>query len=132
MYIRAGLNAYAMEDFDEDLIWDSLMESAKTKIDYDAFAALFPFPANNFLSSVIYGYAMRKDADAITANIVSQTVMTGNFVHRNQLHSMVDRMRQEIGLEIQLTSDALGKLARGDDPEEIYRDIAAVLNAGGQ
>ena len=118
-----------MPEFDEDLIWDTIMESAKTKVDFPAFEALFPFPANNFLSSVIYGFAMQKEADAIVANIVTQTAMTGNFVHRNQLLEMVQSMQPAIDAEVTLTTAALRDLARGEDPEDVYRTIQRVLNA---
>lgn len=116
-----------MPEFDEDLIWDSIMESAKTKIAYAAFEALFPFTPDNFLSSIIYGFAMKRSPEAITANIVTQTKMTGNIVDDTVLADFVASSRPAIAQEIELTAQALNELARGTDPEAVYRKISAEL-----
>lgn len=118
-----------MPEFDEDLIWDTIMDSGKHRIDYPAFAAFFPFKADNFLSSVIYGFAMNRGIEAIAANIAAQVSQTGNAVDTAALQEFIARSRDALHVETRLTADALRRLARGEDPERIYQDVLEALSA---
>lgn len=122
-----------MEEFDEDLIWDTIMESGQSRIDYDAFSAFFPFRPDNFLSSVIYGFAMDRSPDAIAGNIAAQVSQTGNAVSLQELTAFIEESRAALNLESELTSYALAALARGADPEGVFQYVkAGLLGPGGE
>src|SRR4051812_41117376 len=116
-----------MANFDEDLIWDTIMESAKPMIDYPAFAALFPFNPDNFLSSIIYGFAVNRTAQTITDKIAAQVFMTGNEVNKDALHHFVAESQQALSNQIALTMKALQMLNAGEEPELIYYTIVKAL-----
>ena len=79
-----------MTEFDEDQIWDTIMESAKSIIDYKAFAALFPFNPDNFLSSIIYGFSVARSTEVIADKISAQVFMTGNTVDKVALSQFIE------------------------------------------
>ena len=116
-----------MTDFDEDQIWDTIMESAKTKIDYPAFSALFPFNPDNFLSSIIYGFAVGRPATVIADKIAAQVFMTGNEVDKETLLSFVEGGEMALAQQIALTVQALQMLNAGEEPELIYETVVKAL-----
>ena len=116
-----------MESFNEDLIWDTIKDRAKDRIDYAGFAALFPFDPDNFLSSIIYGYAVGRPPQVITDKISSQVLMTGNTVDGEALGRFVAGSGTLLASEIALTVRALQMLNSGEDPEDVYELIAASL-----
>src|SRR5947199_10586759 len=110
-----------MDDFDEDLIWDTIMESAKGKIDYKSFAALFPFSPDNFLSSIIYGFAANSSREVIVDKISAQVFMTGNLVDKASLLLFIEDNHPALKDEIAVTVRALKMLNDGIDPELVYK-----------
>ncbi len=117
-----------MEAFSEDLIWDSIKDHAKGRIDYPAFASFFTMDPDNFLSSTIYGFAVGQDAEAITNKIVAQVYMTGNFLNRPALRAFIEDNQSALQAEIALTRRVLHLLNDGEEPEEIYSMVLASLN----
>jgi hypothetical protein len=118
-----------MTEFDEDLIWDTIMEHGRTRIDHVAFAAFFPFNADNFLSSIIYGFAMERPVATIAGNIAAQVSQTGNVVDLPALTAFVEGSREALRTETDLTRMALRELARGEDSELIFKSVQQGLDA---
>ena len=118
-----------MADFEEDQIWDTIMESAKSRIDYAAFASFFPFNPDNFLSSVIYGYATGRSADVITIKIADQVSMTGNRVDTDALLAFVEDSQSKLAQQVQLTIKALQMMNAGEEPELVYETVVKELAA---
>jgi hypothetical protein len=118
-----------MNDFSEDQIWDTIMESAKDKIQYEAFAALFPFNPDNFLSSIIYGFAVSRSGDLIAEKIAAQVFMTGNTVNKEALGLFINQSQLALQLEIALTAKALHLLDDGEEPELVYNTVLEALNS---
>ena len=116
-----------MSEFDEDQIWDTIMESAKGMIDYNAFAALFPFNPDNFLSSIIYGFAVNRSAQVIADKITAQVFMTGNEVDKDFLLRFVEESETSLSHQINLTAQAMQLLNAGEEPEVIYEGIVKAL-----
>ena len=116
-----------MDDFDEDLIWDTIMESGKSKIDYAAFGALFPIKPDNFLSSMIYGFAVGLPPEVITDKIVSQITATGNTVDEDALFGFVLDSQPALALQIALNVKVIQMLNAGEEPELVYEMVVNSL-----
>ena len=116
-----------MSEFDEDKIWDTIMESAKSIIDYKAFAALFPFNPDNFLSSIIYGFSVNRTAQVIADKIAAQVFMTNNEVDKDILRRFVEESETSLIHQIALTAQAMQMLNAGEEPEDIYEAIVKAL-----
>ena len=112
-----------MDEFSEDQIWDTITEQAKGKIDYRRFQALFPFNPDNFLSSIIYGFAVNRGKEVIADKISAQVVMTGNSVDRQALTQFIEDSRSLLGNEIMLTIKALQMLDDGTEPESVFTTL---------
>lgn len=117
-----------MNEFSEDQIWDAIMESAKSKVDYDAFAGLFTFNPDNFLSSIIYGFATGKGPGSIADKISTQVYMTRNFVDKAALTAFIDQAGPLLHQEIALTIRALNMLNDGEEPETVYQTVSEALH----
>lgn len=116
-----------MSDFDEDMIWDTIMESAKRVIDYNTFAAFFPFNPDNFLSSIIYGFAVGRSADVISGKISAQAFMTGNTVNESALLGFIKDSHSALSHQVALTTKALQMMNAGAEPVLVYETIKNAL-----
>jgi hypothetical protein len=115
-------------DISEDEIWDTITASAKGKIDYAGFAALFPFNPDNFLSSIVYGFAIDRSTEVIAGKISAQVFMTGNTVDENALSHFIEGSHSKLKKEVTLTKMALQMLNDGDEPLEVYQFVLNSLN----
>ena len=116
-----------MANFNEDEIWDAIMESAKGKVDYERFTALFPFNPDNFLSSIIYGFSVGRSAEVITEKISAQVFMTGNTVDKGALSQFIEEHQSKLTEETTLTTKAFQMLDDGTEPELVYETISEAL-----
>ena len=116
-----------MEQITEDLIFDTIMESARGKVDYAAFEALFPFNPDNFLSSIIYGFALGTPIEVIVGRIATQVNMTGNTVDQQSLMIFIEDNTPLIAEEVKAKQVVLRMLDDGDELEDIYKVVAGML-----
>ena len=117
-----------MEEFSEDQIWDTITAHAKGKIDYEAFAAFFHFEPDNFLSSIIYGFAVNRSVEVIADKIAAQVTMTGNAVDKAALSRFIEQSEPALQQEIGLTIRVLGMLNDGEEPRDVYGIVLEVLD----
>ena len=118
-----------MDEFSEDQIWDTITGQAKGIIDYKRFERLFPFNPDNFLSSIIYGFAVNRSKEVIVEKISAQVFMTGNSVDRPALSLFIEESLPLLENEIALTIKALQMLDDGMEPEFVF---ATLLGPVGQ
>jgi hypothetical protein len=112
-----------MDDFDEDLIWDTIRDNAKSRIDYERFAALFPINPDNFLSSILYGFAVGSSKEVIADKISTQVLMTCNTVNKQALLRFIEDNQSSLSHQIALTARALLLLEDGEEPEQVYQYV---------
>ena len=116
-----------MDEISEDQIFDTIMESAKEKIDYPSFAAMFPFNPDNFVHSTIYGLALGTRPPAIARKIAVQVSMTCNFVDEPALIQFIEENESALGREITSMQMALKMLNSGDELQDVYEAVMKSL-----
>jgi len=126
-YLYSFNQTMDVEDFSEDQIWDAIKDNAKCKIDYAGFAALFPFDPDNFLSSIIYGFAVGRSNEIIADKISAQVFMTGNSIDSQALDLFIEGSQSLLKKEIEVTVKALQMLDDGAEPEEVYETVSRSL-----
>src|SRR5688572_21951454 len=117
-----------MPDFDEDLIWDTITEKAKSRVDYARFSAFFPFSPDNFLSSAIYGFAVGRSPQLIADKIAAQVQMTGNTVDVDELRDFIADSEAPLSKLADLTRVCLKALEEGEDEEVVYNMVLSALS----
>jgi hypothetical protein len=116
-----------MDEISDDLIFDTIMESAKERIDYPAFAAMFPFNADNFVSSMIYGLALGSRPPAIARKIAVQVSMTCNFVDEPAVVEFIEGNETALAREVSTMQMALRMLNDGDELQTVYEAVLEAL-----
>jgi len=112
---------------EESLIWDSIISSAQTKIDYAAFESFFSEMAEDILLKIIIGFASGKSNSIISAEIFSNILLMGYHVNYDELKIIMEDKDKELGLEIYLAQLASSMLENGSNPISVYNSIQQLL-----
>jgi len=128
-YLYSSIKVLDVAEFNEDQIWDAIKDNAKGKIDYAVFASLFPFDPDNFLSSIIYGFAVSRSNEVIEDKIAAQVFMTGNAVDRQALRRFIEESHSLLKEEIAATVMALKMLDDGAEPETVFDTVIEALSS---
>ena len=122
------------DNFNEDLIsleknkiWDSIISSAKTKIDYSAFENLFSKKAEDMLLKIIVDFASDKSEIFICADIRSEFFTRGYDLNLDELKKIISNKDKKLRLEIFLTQLASSMLKNGSNPISVYNNIQQLL-----
>lgn len=109
----------------QDLIFDRITNSAKTRFDYKKFESDFEglphHVAENFLFAIIAGFATGKDEKEISLKLFNDILMMGFIFEKNQLEEFLIDKKKLLSKEIFVMQTSLGML--DDNSDEI-----AVLN----
>ena len=123
-----------ISDEELDQITDYILESAKTRFDYSEFLAEFPqvdelFVEENILFPIIAGKAHEETDYEIAAKMNSAFLNSGFQMSIEDLHEMIEKKGQELGLEILAFGIAADSLQQGANPAEVLHQISQLLKS---
>lgn len=111
----------------EELIWDTITDSAKKRFDYDAFENKFGDHADYILFMTIVGYSIDESKEVITGNILSQVLMSGYKTNRDEIYDFIRDKEEKLKFEIFAANLAGRMLENGDDPIDVLQSINKIL-----
>lgn len=116
----------------ENIIWDTITDSAKTKFDYDSFAKPFldfdeQIP-ENILFKVIISLAAKEKAEVISYTILNELIMIGFKVDKSEIDNFIKEKGELLKLEIYCSQLASDMLQNGDDTSFVLKSIKQLLD----
>lgn len=116
----------------QDIVWNTITDSAKTRFDYAAYAlALSEFDdgtmAENILFMTIVGLAEERPIDAIVSEVSNQLLVLGLGLDGDDLRDFVKERLNDLPLEIKATSQALTFFDMGIKPPGVLVQIRSIL-----
>ncbi|PWI29767.1 hypothetical protein DI383_08385 [Flavobacteriaceae bacterium LYZ1037] len=119
-------------DEELDLVTECLLNSAKTRFDYEAFKnELEPveqdFIDYNILLEIITGKASGESNLLISAKILSKFLMLGYMTSKEDIIEMINQKETELGLEIMASRIAMDSLQNGVHPTLVIKQISILL-----
>lgn len=127
---RCAVYLYFM-NLDEDLIWETILESAKLRFDYNRYIARFePYEmqlSQNLLLEVIVGIAAGKNELILAWEISNEFVIFGKDVPFNKIINFIDEKKELFQHEVQMVRYANEQLEIGKPPSEIYPTVNQYL-----
>ncbi|TAG58427.1 MAG: hypothetical protein EAZ27_01550 [Cytophagales bacterium] len=111
----------------EDVIYDNITNSAKTKFDYSSFSEGFDKIndnlADNLLFKTLVEFASRKEKKIIAHILFNQILLTGFIVELEDLNEFVNDKDDVLKLEIFLVEMANTMLEQGLPPLHVLKTI---------
>jgi hypothetical protein len=116
----------------EDIVWDTITESAKKRFDYLSFRGTFADMhndnvADNVLFMTIAGHAAGDSTDQIAADINQQFLLIGCSLEGDFKQFVVDR-RSDLFREIEAAKQALAFFDMGSQTPGILVQVRSILN----
>jgi hypothetical protein len=116
----------------EDIVWDTITESAKKRFDYHSFRRKFADMhhdnvADNVLFMTIAGHAAGDSTDQIAADINQQFLLIGCSLEGDFKQFVVDR-RSDLFREIEAAKQALAFFDMGAQTPGILVQMRSILN----
>jgi len=115
----------------ENLIWNTITESAKKRFDYDKFEKPFIDTdrtiAENILFNIIVEYANETNSEIITAKIFNDLLISGFNTDRNEFEIFIDSLKTILKVEIFTVRIANDMMQKGIDEVEVLKNINQLL-----
>jgi|JI6StandDraft_1071083.scaffolds.fasta_scaffold49844_2 hypothetical protein len=116
----------------EDIVWDTITDSAKTRFDYAEFASgLSEFDdgtmADNMLFLTIMGHAQKQSVEAIANDLSNQCLMLGLGGDPAALLEFVADRGRDLPLEIKAANQALAFYEMGLQTPGILVQVRSIL-----
>jgi len=117
----------------EEIIWNTITDSAKTRFDYAAFQyGLSQFDrdgimAENILFMTIMGHAQERSVDSIVADVKGQLLGLGLGYKNDELEKFVAERLNDLQREIKAAGQALVFLEMGLKPPGILVQVRSIL-----
>lgn len=118
----------------EDIVWNTITDSAKTRFDFAEFASdLSEFDdgtmANNMLFLTIIGHAQKQSSDNIVNDLSNHFLMVGLGGDRAELLKFVVARGCDLTLEIKAAEHALALYDMGLQTPAILVQVRSVLKS---
>ncbi len=117
----------------EDIIWDTIISSAKARLDCKSFDAVFQEIghdniAENVLLKIIVGFSSGETKEDIAAQLKTDMLLIGYGFEDKGLESLLANKEEELRSEIHVTKFALSMLEQGTHPGTILNAVRQMLN----
>ncbi|AIM36259.1 hypothetical protein ACFX5U_04310 [Sphingobacterium sp. SG20118] len=120
-----------MEASVEYEIWDSIVNSAKTRFDYNHILSLFKNTdseiIDKFLFHVLVAFACGEEHATISTNLFNELQQIGFDCSEQQIDQFIADKHERFNIEIYATYIAFSLLEDGEDPETITATIHNLL-----
>jgi hypothetical protein len=116
----------------EDIVWDAITDSAKTRFDYQAFERVFSDTGSshlpeNVLFLTIVGHAAEHSPDEIVADINRELALLGIGVSESDLRDFVTERRGDLKREVLATMTARALFEQGAKPPGVLVQVRSIL-----
>jgi hypothetical protein len=116
----------------EELIWDRITNSAKTRFDYTTFAKEFneidENIAENILFKTIVGFASKKTKSELSFELFNEILLIGYKCDIKEIRVFIDDKEELLKLEIYVSQLAGSMLQNGQDPLSVLQFANQLLN----
>lgn len=116
----------------EDIVWNAITDSAKSKFDYSSFEEQFKEIdedlADNILFTIIIGLASKKTKELISHELFNQIMMMGLHWKLEDIKSFIADKDKLFSSEIFSSTIAYSLLEEGNDPYVVLNSINQLLN----
>lgn len=116
---------------DELLIWDTIVEHAKTKIDYPYYSKMFEgqdeHVLEKFLFHILAAFASGESHSTISTNLHNELINVGFNFTEKQIDEFIEDKHVVFSPEIYATYLTFHMLEEGVDVEEVSQSVDAVL-----
>ena len=118
----------------EDIVWDTITDSAKKRFDYNNFKKIFEDlneenVAENILFLIILGYVDEKSNSEIIVDINNNLLLLGCSFTDNDLRGFLENKNVELKNEIRAADVALSLLSQGVGIPGILVQIRSILTS---
>lgn len=118
-------------NLDENLIWETILESAKLRFDYNYYDSHFEpdesYLSQNLILEMIVGLAAKKNDLILALEISHELCIYGKVVALNKIINFIEEKKYLFQPEIQMVQYANKQLETGKLPSEIYPEINKYL-----
>jgi hypothetical protein len=116
----------------EEIIWNTITNSAKKRFDYNKFAATFQnipndHVAENVLFKVISEFSTGKDINSVAASLRTQMLIVGYVFAIRELVELLANKEEKLKQEIQVTRIARTMLADGSPSDMTLAVVQKML-----
>jgi hypothetical protein len=116
----------------EDIVWNTITESAKNRFDYENFREVFAEMGNdtvpeNVLFMTIVGHAAGHSADEITAEIKQSFTLIAYSLDEDYLRKFIEDRRSDLFREIEAAKQALAFYEMGLQTPGILVQVRSIL-----
>ena len=116
----------------EDIVSDTIMESAKTRFDYHEYESIFTDTGSahlpeSVLRMTIEGYAMEHSPEEIVADINRDLALLGIGFPEADLRRFVDEKKVELKREVLAAIVAVALFEQGAKPPGVLVQVRSIL-----
>lgn len=116
----------------EDIVSDTIMESAKTRFYYHEFESIFSDTGNSHLPEIVLrmtieGYAMEHSPEEIVANVNREIALRSIRFPEADLRRFVEAKKVELKREILATIVAVALFDQGAKPPGVLVQVRSIL-----
>jgi hypothetical protein len=120
----------------EDIIWNTITDSAKTRFDYETFESTVSEYderiAENMLFMTLLGHAQDKGAESIASELSMKLLLIGLGGANDEIKEFVGARLTDLSIEITATKLALALTQMGHQTPEILIQVKSVLSRSNQ
>lgn len=114
-----------------DLIWERIVNSAKSKVDYSSFSKTFdnivPGSAENILINILEDSANEVSVEIIALKIKNNIMVQGYMLQESQLQQLIEGILPLIEYEIMAIKDAVQMVKDGEPITDIEKVVDILL-----
>lgn len=114
-----------------DQIWERIVKSAKSKIDYASFSKSFndivPGSAENILINILEDSANEVDIKIIALKMKNNIMVQGYVLQESQLQELIEEILPNIEYEIMAIKDAVQMVKDGEPITDIEKVVKILL-----
>lgn len=117
----------------EEVIWDTITNSAKKRFDYKSFEAVFREMggnnlAENILFKVVVGFALGASREELASELRTDMLLLGCGFEEGWLERLLESKEEELRTEIHVTQFTREMLDQGSDPTTILVAVSKMLD----
>jgi hypothetical protein len=118
----------------QDIVWDTITDSGKTRFDYPAFERIFSNTGNNHLPEnvlflTIAGHAAKHSTEEIVADINRELALLGIGLSEADFRRFVTEKEAELKSEILAARAAIALFEQGLKPPGVLVQVRSMLRA---
>ena len=116
----------------QDIVWNTITDSAKTKFDYRTFESVFSNMGNTsaaetVLFLTIVGHALGDSTEKIVSDVCQEFLLLGMGLSEEWFRSFVTETKKELQIEIHAAGIAIALFEKRAKPPGVLIQVRAIL-----